>query len=230
MKQKSLWSAVAAAVAVVLLAGGCARINESVVVAPSAQETSAFSNYLGNRGNDFLDLFRFQWGAPRGVTALGATVKATALAQAGVLYFEGKKVGMERRGIGIVRQKKVEAGISPLYFMTIREAGESGNQFLRTTTDWAKVDERRNVRNGFFWSDGTARPLSFGVEVEAPCFGGPDIHFYPCELGDFLMGWVGLDPRADDVSRTVYADLDRQFFKDAEKKEEGDKKGKGGAQ
>jgi hypothetical protein len=55
--------------------------------------------------------------------------------------------------------------------------------------------------------------------LEFFCFGGPDVQFYLCELGDFLVGVVGLDPRGDDVSRLTHADLDTRFFND-EKPEE----------
>jgi len=218
MKTRSTWLSIAAVVATVAVMSGCARINEGVPP-PSAQETGAFSNFWANRLYDFMDLMRLEWGAPRDFKAFGATAKATCLAQAGFVFFEGTKVGLERRAVGIIRQKKIEGGISPVYFTTVREGGEFGNEFMRTTTDWAKARDRRIIRNGFFWSDGTERPFSFGFELELFCFGGPDVHFYLCELADFLAGWVGLDPRGDDVSRVVHAQLDNQFFEKSEKKE-----------
>jgi len=216
MSRRSPWLSLAAVAAALTVLSGCARINESVGP-PGAPEAPVFSNFWLNRAYDFMDLARFEWGSPRDFKAFGATAKVTVLAQAGFVYFEGKKVGMERRGVGIIRQKKLEGGIFPVYFTTIREAGEFGNQFLRTDTDWAKVRDRRIIRNGFFWSDGTGRPISFGGEFEFFCFGGPDIQFYLCELADFFVGWVGLDPRCDDVSRVAYADLDNQFFEKKEK-------------
>jgi hypothetical protein len=218
MSRKSPWLAIATVVAVLTVVSGCARINEGVAP-PSAQESPVFSNYWANRGYDAMDLFRLQWGSPRDFKAFGATAKATCLAQAGFVFFEGKKVGMERRAVGILRQKKLEGGISPVYFTTIREGGEFGNYFMQTTTEWAKARDRRIIRNGFFWSDGTGRPISFGAELELFCFGGPDVQFYLCELADFLVGWFGLDPRGDDVSRLVHAGLDNQFFE--KKAEEG---------
>jgi len=213
MSARSMWTSVATVLVAGAMMSGCARINERVPK-PPAPETHAFSNYFANRGYDFMDIFRFEWGVPRDSKAFGAKVKATALAQAGFVFFEGKKVGLERRAVGIIRQKKIEGGISPIYFTTIKEGGEFGNYFMRTTTEWADIRDRRIIRNGFFWSDGTRRPVSVGVEAEFLCFGGPDIQIYICELGDFLAGIFGLDPRGDDVSRAVHADLDTQFFKD----------------
>jgi len=209
MSARSPWLAVAA----VVLASGCARINENVPP-PTAEETHAFSNYWPNRFYDFMDLFRFQWGVARDFKAFGAKVKATSLAEVGFVYFEGKKVGIERRAIGIIRQEKIEGGVTPIYFSAFREGGEFGNDFMRTTTQWAKVRDRRIIKNGFFWSDGTGRPVALGVELELFCFGGPDIQFYLCELADFMAGWVGLDPRGDDLSRLTHAELDNTFFKE----------------
>jgi len=203
--------AAAAVVAALVLASGCARINEGIPPA-SAQETPAFSNYWANRFYDFMDLWRLQWGVARDFKAFGAKVKATSLAEAGFVYFEGTKVGVERRAVGIIRQKKTEGGFTPIYFSAIREGGEFGNFFMRTDTDWAKTRDRRIIRNGFFWSDGTGRPVAVGAEVELLCFGGPDVQFYLCELADFMVGWFGSDPRGDDVSRLAHAELDNQYF------------------
>lgn len=215
MSRKSSWLSAAVLGLAVLMLTGCARINEGLPE-PVPQETHAFSNYWANRGYDAMDIIRLQWGVPRDFKAIGITAKATALAQVGFVHFAGKKVGMERRGLGIMRQKKTEGGISPLYFTSIRSAGEYGNYFLRANTEWADVRDRRIIRNGFFWSDGTGRPLSFGVETALLCLGGPDVQIYLCELGDFFVGWLGMDPRGDDWKRLVHADLDNQYFKDEE--------------
>lgn len=209
MRARTLLTVTVVAAATML--SGCARINEGVKPLP-ASEQPAFSNYLENRLYDFMDMFRLQWAVPRDFKAIGAKVKATALAQAGFVCFQGKKAGLERRAVGIIRQKKVEGGIAPLYFTSIREGGEYGNHFMRTNTAWAKTRDRRIIRNGFFWSDGTGRPMSVGAEVVLLCFGGPDVQFYVCELGDFVAGLFGFDPRGDDLSRLTHAELDNEFF------------------
>jgi len=218
MRAKFPWLTAAGVAAAFALASGCTRINEGVPPT-TAQETHAFSNYWANRGYDAMDLVRLQWGVPRDFKAIGVKVKATSLAEAGFVYLQGKKVGLERRAVGIIRQDKIEGGVTPVYFSAFREAGEFGNVFMRTTTDWAKARDRRIIRNGFFWSDGTARPVALGFEFELLCFGGPDVQFYLCEMADFMVGWVGLDPRGDDVSRLVHAELDNQFFETAPAKE-----------
>ncbi len=219
MRKQAQWLAAVALAGVMALTGGCARINEGVPP-PSGPETHPFENFWPNRLYDFMDLMRVQWGVPRDFHAFGAKIKATSLAEAGFVYFEGKKVGLERRAVGIIRQDKMEGGITPVYFIGVREAGEFGNNFMRTTTDWAKVRDRRIIRNGFYWSDGTRRPAALGIEFTFLCFGGPDLQFYLCELADFMVGWVGLDPRGDDVSRLVHAELDTAFFKDENKDKE----------
>jgi hypothetical protein len=213
MNTRTPWLSLMALLAGLFLASGCTRINQDLP-APTTEESHAFSSYWSNRGYDAMDMIRLQWGVPRDFKAFGISAKATALLQAGLVIFEGKKVGLERRAIGIKRQEKLEGGISPVYFTTIREAGEFGNYFMRTDTEWAETRDRRIIRNGFFWSDGTARPISFGLELEMFCLGGPDLMLYICEVGDFFAGWVGLDPRGDDLSRLTHAELDNQFFGD----------------
>ncbi len=192
---------------------GCATIHEKPIEG-EREPGNAVGNYFIDRGYDFLDLFRIQIGAPRDFKAFGVKAKATALAEAGFVYFCGMKVGMERRGIGIVRQKKVEGGITPIYFSSFKEIGKAGNYFLRTKTPWAKARDRRIIKNGFFWSDGTKKPLSVGAEFEFLCFPGLDIQFYFCEFGDFLFGIFGLDPRGDDLSKVRQTNVDNKFYLD----------------
>jgi len=192
---------------------GCATIHEKPIES-EREPGNAIADYFIDRGYDFLDIFRIQIGAPRDFKAFGAKVKATALAEAGFVYFSGMKVGMERRGIGIIRQKKVEGGITPVYFSSFKEIGKQGNYFLKTKTPWAEVRDRRIIKNGFFWSDGTKRPWSVGAEFEFLCFPGLDVQVYLCELGDFIFGIFGLDPRCDDVSKIKDAKVDNEFFLD----------------
>jgi len=192
---------------------GCATIREKPIE-KEKEPGSAFSNYFIDRGYDFLDMFRIQIGAPRDFRAFGAKVKVTSLAEVGFVYFSGMKAGMERRGIGIIRQKKVEGGITPIYFSSFKEIGKQGNYFLKTKTQWAEIRDRRIIKNGFFWSDGTKRPWSIGAEFEFLCFPGLDVQIYLCELGDFFFGIFGLDPRCDDVSKIKAAKVDNEFYLD----------------
>jgi hypothetical protein len=215
MTMRFPWFPVAVALLAFSMMTGCMCLNQNIQHLPEPQPVVAapvaVNEYWGDRWNDFLDLFRLQWGVPRDFKGLGAKVKVSCF-EAGLVWFQGKKVGMERRAIGIIRQDKVEGGITPIYQCAIAEEPECGNYFMNPYTRWAQVRDRRIIRNGLFWSDGSKRPASVGFEFEFSCFGGPDVKFYCCELGDFIAGWFGIDPRGDDLSLLDNAERDNQFF------------------
>jgi len=222
MSRRSLWFSAAVALLALSLSSGCMCLNqnfqrdlpppEPVLEGPD----EVMCDYWSDRLYDFTDLFRLQWGVPRDFKAFGAKVKITSLAEAGFVYFLGKKAGMERRAIGVIRQDKCEGGITPVYFTGVTEAAECGNYFLVPNTRWQQIRDRRIVRRGLFWSDGTLHPVALGFEIELFCFGGPDVQFYFCELGDFFAGWFGLDPRGDDLCHLGQTEVDNAFFHAAE--------------
>jgi hypothetical protein len=218
MTKRSRWFCAAVALLILPMLTGCMCVNTNLRTVQefdrdAYQNAPASTKYWGDRLHDFMDLWRIQWGVPRDFMAFGAKVKFTALAEAGIVYFKGSKVGMERRAVGIIRQDKIEAGITPVYFTGINEEPACGNVFMDPNIRWNKIRDRRIIRNGVFWSDGTKRPASIGFEIQFFCFGGPDFQFYFCEFGDFLAGWFGIDPRGDDCLLMDSAEADNAFFR-----------------
>ena len=165
---------------------------------------SAQANILGyfrDRGADFLDLFLLRISAPRRIPSIGFRARATALAQIGAIYFEGEHFGMDRRGIGVWRERRIQGGLSLLFFTSVQNDVIWGNYFLEENTPWMNFEERGLVRNDICWDDGRKDFFSINAEVQLVFLPGLEAGVYPIELIDFVMGFFTLDPKNDDLER-----------------------------
>lgn len=153
--------------------------------------------YLKNRGNDFLDLFRLRAGIPEDAKGAGLKARATSLGQAGYVFFKGTYAGIDRRGIGIVEERRHEFGVSALYASFNEMVPSAGNDFLKGEGGWHTIDDRRIIRNLPHWDDGRNRPLSLGAEIATPYIAF-DAGLYPGEALDFIGGIFTLDVFQDD--------------------------------
>ncbi len=153
--------------------------------------------YVKDRFNDGLDIFRLRAGFPDDGKGLGAKVRVTSLAQAGYIFFRGTYVGLDRRGVGVVNERRREGGVSLLYGSRNRMVPIAGNSYLKGNTDWSEIEDRRIIRNLPHWDDGRQRHLSIGAEVATPLF-GLDVGLYPEEILDFALGFLIIDIYNDD--------------------------------
>jgi len=158
--------------------------------------------FVGDRALDFCDFFRFRLHAPNGFRGVGAKARATCLAQAGFICLHGRSVGVDRRGAGIWRERRLEGGIGPAYFSRVADEMIAGNRYTDVRRPWSKMYRRGIVRNGVFWDDGRLHPLSCGAEVQLFVI-GVEVEAYPLELLDAAVGFLGLDPFNDDDSRIL---------------------------
>lgn len=156
--------------------------------------------YFTDRVHDFLDIFRVRAGFPDGGKGIGVKARATVLAQAGYVYFDGTYAGLERRGIGIVDERRHEGGVSFIYLSRNEMEPTWGNMFLKGGEEWHEVRDRRILRNLPHWDDGRRRPLSFGAEVVTPIL-ALDLGVYPEEAFDFVLGIFTIDIFKDDQLR-----------------------------
>ena len=162
--------------------------------------------FFRDRALDLCDLFRFRFHIPRGYRSIGLKARATCLAQAGFIYFDGKNAGLDRRGVGVWREKRLEGGLGPVYFSKVADEMIAGNRYTDMRCPWSRLYRRGIVRNGVFWDDGRSHPLSCGFEFHLFIF-GVECETYPLEWLDAVIGWVGLDSANDDESR-----LARQWY------------------
>ncbi|MEQ8820676.1 MAG: hypothetical protein RLY93_10550 [Sumerlaeia bacterium] len=171
-----------------------------ILLAALAVPMQASAGYLADRGNDFLDIFRFRAGVPRHGEGYGAKVRATALAQAGFVHYNGSYWGLDRRAFGLVEEQRTEGGVSLAYASTHNVMPYWGNMWLDEDTIWHRAEERHIVRNLPYWDNGRGHFFSLETEVATPIF-GIDLGLYPTEAIDFLTGIVTIDPWNDDASR-----------------------------
>lgn len=154
-------------------------------------------HYCADRGNDLLDVLRIRGGAPDGGKGGGLKARVTSLAQVGYVYFDGTYAGMDRRGIGVVDERRREGGVSLAYGSYNNMEPRHGNFFLKTDTPWSMLEDRRLLRNLPYWDDGRKRFLSVGAEVATPLV-ALDLGVYPEEALDFVLGFTTIDIFNDD--------------------------------
>ncbi len=166
---------------------------------PSLAE-GGVGTYFKDRGNDILDILRFRAGAPYEGKAFGLKARATALAQLGYVDWEGKYAGINRRGIGIIDERRREGGVSLAYISFNEMEPVAGNKYLMGNNEWTENRDRRIIRNEPHWDDGRQRHLSFGAELATPLF-GIDVGVYPEEALDLVLGILTIDILRDDELR-----------------------------
>jgi hypothetical protein len=170
------------------------------LLAPTKADAGVFDGpwtYVKDRFHDGLDIFRLRIGFPDQGRGLGAKVRVTSLAQAGYIYWHGTYVGLEKRGFGVVEERRREMGVSLLYGSFNRMEPLHGNSFLKANSDWSRIEDRRILRNLPHWDDGRQRHLSIGAEVATPLL-GVDVGVYPEEILDFALGFILIDIFNDD--------------------------------
>ncbi len=182
------------------------RTHPGIVPAPPERtypERPVIVGFLLDRALDLCDLLRVRFHVPHGYRSAGAKARATVLAQLGVVFFEGKSVGLDRRGAGIWREWRLEGGVGPLYGSRVKNEMIAGNHYTDIEHPWSRMYRRGIVRNGVLWDDGRLQPLSIGAELHWFVF-GMEIETYPQEWLDAAIGWLGLDSANDDESRILH--------------------------
>lgn len=175
-----------------------AGVLAALFVGLATPATADVGRFVQDRINDFADIFRIRGGAPKGGQGYGAKVRVTALAQVGAIHFDGHYTGIDGRAIGTVREQRTEGGVSLLYFSRHRMNKVRGNDFLRTDTTWAQIEDRRVIRNLPYWDDGRRDVTSIGLEIATPVL-ALDLGLSPGQFVDFLAGFVTIDPYRDDM-------------------------------
>ncbi|MCX8038114.1 MAG: hypothetical protein N3D11_13880 [Candidatus Sumerlaeia bacterium] len=181
------------------------RSHPGIIPAPPERtypERPLIVGFVLDRALDLCDLLRVRFHVPHGYRSVGAKVRATVLAQLGAIFFEGKSVGLDRRGVGLWREWRLEGGVGPVYGSRVKNEMIAGNRYTNVEHPWSRMYRRGIVRNGVLWDDGRLQPLSVGVELHLFVF-GVELETYPQEWLDAVIGWLGLDSANDDESRIL---------------------------
>lgn len=164
---------------------------------------NAFTRYLLNRSLDGLDVLGFRVSGAKKARGAGIHVRATGLVQAGVVYFDGAHVGVDRRAAGVWRERRFQAALGPLAFTNLDMKTIAGNQFAHGVGPWTEAEERGIVRQDYNYDDGRKHFCAFGVEIQPGILPGFEARFHPIELLDFVVGFTTLDLFDDDMTKEM---------------------------
>lgn len=145
-------------------------------------------HYFLSRWYDMLDIVDFSIGAGPGFLVNG---HATKVAQFGFGYSDAYRVGFRGRSAGVWREKRLEAGVSILYWQKVKRERITGwvENFRsdKMDLDTAAVYQNNNDRSF----------TGVGATIHALIL--VDVNVRPAQAADFVLGWFGIDVLDDDT-------------------------------
>lgn len=148
------------------------------------------ARYFLSRWYDLVDIVDFSIGAGPGFLI---NARATKLAQVGFGYSDAYRVGFRGRSAGVWREKRLEAGVSILYYQKIKRERVTGwvEDFRsdKMDLDTATV-YRDNADRSFLGIGGTFHALIL-----------VDVNVRPAQAADWVLGWFGIDVLDDDTCK-----------------------------
>ena len=145
-------------------------------------------HYFLSRWYDLLDIVDFSVGAGPGFLVNG---HATKVAQFGFGYSDAYRVGLRGRSAGVWREKRLEAGVSILYWQKVKRERITGwvENFRsdKMDLDTAAVYQNNNDRSF----------TGIGATIHALIL--VDVNVRPAQAADFVLGWFGIDVLDDDT-------------------------------
>lgn len=169
-----------------------------VVLFGTGSARAGVGDYFADRWYDFADIFTARVSAAQDGKSAGVMVRATALAQMGLVYFNGEHAGLDRRALGIWREKRLHGALGPIAWNEIEMRTIKGTDYAHDDTEWTDAQERGIVRNGLYYDDGRQEPLAIGVELQPGILPGFEFRVHPLQALDFIVGWTTMDVYNDD--------------------------------
>jgi hypothetical protein len=148
--------------------------------------------YLKDRLLDFWDIFGFRVHFGQGL--LG-NIRATKIAQAGIGYCEGKKLGFKGRQLGYWDEYRHELGVSVIYIGRYKKSPLICNTYM---FDAEKRAAQQKYTDLDLYRNDDRHWTSCGISFFAG-FIGMDFDICLYELFDFLFGIVTVDIADDDT-------------------------------
>jgi hypothetical protein len=148
------------------------------------------ARYFLSRWYDLIDIVDFSFGAGPGFLV---NAHATKFFQVGLGYSDAYRVGFRGRSAGVWREKRLEAGVSILYYQKVKRERITGwiedfrtdKMDLDTTAVYANNNDRSYTGIG-----GTIHALIL-----------VDFNVRPAQAADFVLGWFGIDILDDDTCK-----------------------------
>lgn len=148
--------------------------------------------YFLSRWYDLIDIVDFSIGAGPGFLVHG---RATKIAQFGFGYSDACRVGFRGRSAGMWREKRLEAGVSLLYYQKVSRERVSGwvENFRSDVMDLDTAAVYQNNNDRSF--------LGIGATVHILLL--VDVNVRPAQAADFVLGWFGIDVLDDDTCKPI---------------------------
>jgi hypothetical protein len=148
------------------------------------------SHYFLSRWYDMCDIVDFSFGAGPGFLV---HAQATKFFQAGFGYSDAYHVGFRGRSAGVWREKRLEAGVSLMYWQKIER---------ERVTGWVesfRADKMDLDTATVYLNNADRSYLGLGATVHVLIMA--DVNFRPAQAADFVLGWFGIDILDDDTGK-----------------------------
>ncbi|MBU0754447.1 MAG: hypothetical protein KJ645_04865 [Planctomycetes bacterium] len=147
--------------------------------------------YFKDRVKDASEMFEFGMGISMG---LDANLRATKLAQVGVGSYAGHWIGLREGRFAYWVEDRVDMGLSPLYFHEVYRRSDTLLDIRHPLPSEDGYDSYMN--DLFLLTDRGFFEIGFTFNL---IFLGVDAAFEGAEIFDFITGFFGFDPLADDA-------------------------------
>lgn len=146
--------------------------------------------YFLSRWYDLIDIVDLSFGAGPGFLI---NAHATKFFQVGFGYSDAYRVGFRGRSAGVWREKRLEAGVSILYYQKVKRERISGwvENFRTDTMDLDTTAVYANNADRSF--------TGIGATIHALIL--VDVNVRPAQAADFVLGWFGIDILDDDTCK-----------------------------
>lgn len=146
--------------------------------------------YFLSRWYDLIDIVDFSFGAGPGFLI---NAHATKFAQVGFGYGDAYHVGFRGRSAGIWREKRLEAGVSLLYYQKVKR---------ERVTGWVESfrADKMDLDTATVYANNNDRAFTgIGAHVQALIM--VNVNVRPAQAADFVLGWFTVDVLDDDTCK-----------------------------
>ncbi|HLX60274.1 MAG TPA: hypothetical protein VKX17_03225 [Planctomycetota bacterium] len=146
--------------------------------------------YFLSRWYDMVDMVDFSFGAGPGFLI---NAHATKFAQVGFGYSDAYHVGFRGRSAGIWREKRLEAGVSLLYYQKVKR---------ERITGWVESfrADKMDLDTATVYANNNDRAFT-GVGAMVHALIMVNVNVRPAQAADFFFGWFGIDVLDDDTCK-----------------------------
>jgi hypothetical protein len=158
---------------------------------------------LRDRGRDAAKILEFDVGVPSG---LEAHLGVSHVAEFGLGWYSGRRWGLRDGGFVTLDEDRAEFGVPILYLHEVQQYAVAGSMPGRGGEQPLQTDYSRFPLQWFSGQLLDRDPLDLHIGATAVFVSG-GFSFRTLALGDFLLGWFGVDFRRDDLAGVSQEDL-----------------------